>query len=86
MKKLQHRGFTPDSRYCFFKTPEGYRIVRTFDNSDVCTLPKHIKVLVNADGGSYTLEKLVDTRRRKVYPWSTQNLLHLCPGTITLTK
>ena len=59
--------------------------MRTFDNSTVCTLPKHIKVLVNADGGSYTLSGMVDTRRRKYYPWTTTNLLHLCPKSINLT-
>ena len=61
MKKMQHRGFTPHSRYCFFKTPEGYKFVRTFDNSTVCVLPNHIKFIVNADGGSYTLDGMIDS-------------------------
>jgi hypothetical protein len=48
-------------------------------------LPKHIKILVNADGGSYTLCGMVDSRRRKYYPWSTDNLLHLSSKEINLT-
>jgi hypothetical protein len=60
--------------------------VRTFDNSTVCTLPKHVKILVNADGGSYTLCGMVDSRRRKLYPWHIKNLLHLCSKSINLTK
>jgi hypothetical protein len=29
---------------------------------------------------------MVDSRRRKLYPWNTKNLLHLCPKAINLTK
>jgi hypothetical protein len=29
---------------------------------------------------------MVDTRRRKLYPWHTKNLLHLCPKAINMTK
>ena len=63
-------GFTPDSKFIFFKTKTGHEFYRAHDGTRVCALRLSLQMMISTQGDCHILEGIVDPISRKYYKWS----------------